>query len=288
MGPALAAICDRFYILHLNVTICFEQDTQLPPFKGAMLHGWFGHALKASDEKAYHLCYGDHHGQQPKPYILCPNGDHKTQWQKGELYCFDLVLFGSSIELTDSVLVGLKIGEKLGFGRERTPFTITSISTYSALGKVSGVHPMRLIERLSHQDMMGDELALQFVTPTRIKHHGRILRQNLPGLDFWCNQILRRLTQLCRFWVDDNPQLLDDLYQERPLLARHQVTSHCYYEDWQRYSHRQKEQLPFGGLKGQISFHGDINAAKPLLEIGQILHLGGKTTFGLGRYQLIG
>jgi hypothetical protein len=59
------------------------------------------------------------------------------------------------------------------------------------------------------------------------------------------------------------------------------ISAHAYFEDWQRYSKKEQVNLPFGGLKGQVSYCGDIAQALPLLTIGQHLHIGGKTTFGL-------
>jgi hypothetical protein len=65
------------------------------------------------------------------------------------------------------------------------------------------------------------------------------------------------------------------------------INAHVYFEDWQGYSKKEQVNLPFGGLKGQVSYCGDIAQALPLLTISQHLHIGGKTTFGLGAYQLI-
>ena len=43
----------------------------------------------------------------------------------------------------------------------------------------------------------------------------------------------------------------------------------------------------FDGLKRQVSYFGEIAPALPWLQIGEKLNVGGKTTFGLGKYQLI-
>jgi len=106
-------------------------------------------------------------------------------------------------------------------------------------------------------------------------------------LELLINAILRRLTQLSRFWVTDNEDLINDLYAQRPQFIQCETTSHCYFEDWQRFSKKEQTHLPFGGLKGQMSYFGEISQTLPLLIIGEQLHVGAKTTFGLGKYQLI-
>jgi len=292
MISALECIAANFKLLKLKITIQFQQDTVLPAFKGSMLHGWFGQALKSADEQAFFICYGNHDNQQPKPYIICPNNDHKTHWQKGELYSFTISLFGNATQLIDTLFVALKIGERLGFGSNRTPFKVLSVASATPEGYKAGTKIITLANILASNSVKplieeDTELAVTFITPTRIKHQGVICKKTIPDLHFLVNNILRRLVQLSRFWVVDDQHLFDDLYTYQPLIPPHQTTNHCYFEDWQRFSKKSGENLPFGGLKGQVSFFGNITHITPILKIGEILHIGGKTTFGLGRYKLI-
>ena len=292
MTPALQHVMANFNLLKLTITIQLQQDTQLPAFKGSMLHGWFGHALKAADEHAYFICYGEHHNQQPKPYVICPSDDHKTQWRKGELYRFELSLFGQATQLVDSLFVALKIGEGLGFGPQRTPFQVISIATQNPYGLQAGAAPLTLAQMILLPDTpplidTERELAVTFITPTRLKSQGKVCKIHIPDIHFLNQQILRRLIQLTRFWVLDEPVLFDELYTYQPAIRQLKTTNHCYFEDWHRFSHKNQEHLPFGGLKGQVSFYGDLTNLIPVLKIGELLHIGGKTTFGLGKYQLI-
>ncbi len=289
---ALYHLASNFKLLKLKVFIQLEQDTVFPAFKGSMLHGWFGHALKQADEQAFFICYGEHSAQQPKPYLICPSDDHKTHWHQGELFSFEISLFGDATKLIDPIVIALKLGEKMGLGSMRTPFKVISISTITANGLKTGAHVLTLEHYLVNKlDEMPElnriELALAISTPMRLKYNGQVVKKQAPPLEFWINAILRRLTQLSRFWVTDNQDLLNDLYAQRPRISHCETTSHCYFEDWQRFSKKEQSNLPFGGLKGQVSYYGEISQALPLLILGEQLHLGGKTTFGLGKYQLI-
>ena len=56
--------------------------------------------------------------------------------------------------------------------------------------------------------------------------------------------------------------------------------------DWQRYSNRQQQSMHLGGAIGDWHL-GDLAPEHArALHIGQWLHLGKNTTFGLGRYTL--
>ena len=182
---ALQQLTQQFSLLKLRVYIQFKQDTVLPAFKGSMLHGWFGHALKQADEHAFFICYGEHDNQQPKPYIITPNGDHKTNWHQHEIFDFEITLFGSAIELVDHIFIALKLGEKMGFGKNRTPFSVLSISSVLPTHQQSGVQPYTLHDAISvklevqQNFSINHEIGLQLVTPLRMKYHGKIIQKTL-------------------------------------------------------------------------------------------------------------
>jgi CRISPR/Cas system endoribonuclease Cas6 (RAMP superfamily) len=56
----------------------------------------------------------------------------------------------------------------------------------------------------------------------------------------------------------------------------------CWY-DWERYSARQKDLMKFGGLKGEITFTGNLNPFMPYLSLAEMVNVGQETSFGLGR-----
>lgn len=285
MTPALQELAGRFQLLQLQITLQLQQDSELPAFKGSMWHGWFGQLLKNSDEHAYFVCFGNHDQRQPKPYWLRPSGDHKTHWSKGELIQFELMLAGSSTELAPAIINALQT--PLGLGPKRTPVSLISVASVTPHGLEAGLCTVSLLDHVVGTNSAVGEMALQLHTPMRIKHQGKVLNQAPPALPQWLNLVLRRLTQLSRFWVCDDQALIDAVYQYPLRLGEYQQQHYCHFEDWRRYSRKEQTLLPFGGLKGQVSFCGEIGHAKPLLQLGQVLHLGSKTTFGLGHYQLI-
>ena len=58
--------------------------------------------------------------------------------------------------------------------------------------------------------------------------------------------------------------------------------------DLERYSNRQHGKLKLGGFVSEIAYEAaGLAEFLPLLRAGELLHIGGSTSFGLGRYELI-
>lgn len=64
------------------------------------------------------------------------------------------------------------------------------------------------------------------------------------------------------------------------------VASDLRWVDWQRYSARQEETMLMGGFLGTATFEGPIAEFLPILRLGEWLHVGKGTVFGLGLYRL--
>lgn len=298
MTSAFETLTHNFKVLKLHVSVQFQHNVRLPEYKGSMLHGWFGQALKNHDSKAYQVLFAVNDDQShPKPYIICPSEDHKQDWKKGEILSFELSLLGDATALADDVVDALRYCKRYGFGEDRHDMVITSIASITPLGLRAGIHPNSLSDWIEcsgfdpyHEGEK--EIALSFLTPTLLKKRSenknkRPINEHDLSLFDISNAALRRLTQLCSFWLVDNPDLINAVYNERPTVFNCETDRHLHFEDWHRHSIKHNKKLPFGGLKGQISFHGDVNHLIPLLKVGEVLHIGSKTTFGLGKFQLI-
>ncbi|WP_125716178.1 CRISPR system precrRNA processing endoribonuclease RAMP protein Cas6 [Pseudoalteromonas rubra] len=287
MTEGFQHVCNHFNVLALRLSFRLERDGELPAFKGSMWHGWLGQALKRFDEHSYFVLFHEHASGQPKPYAVVVEDDKRCQWHRGELLHMTLYLYAEACQLVDKVLGAVQAGGRLGLGKSRIPVQLLSVASATKNGLQPGCHIQSLSDWLvPGAAALHGETALEFISPLRMKVAQRQLTQ-APQLGQLCLQIKRRLTLLTRYWLVDDMRLTEQLQQALPVLGDHEFYDFTYVEDWQRYSNKQQAQLPFGGLKGQVSFSGEISEARPWLQLGEVLGIGGKTTFGLGRYRLI-
>jgi CRISPR/Cas system endoribonuclease Cas6 (RAMP superfamily) len=56
--------------------------------------------------------------------------------------------------------------------------------------------------------------------------------------------------------------------------------------DWERYSARQDTRMKMGGFIGKVVFEGDIEEFMSLITLGEHVHVGKGTSFGLGKYKI--
>ena len=59
------------------------------------------------------------------------------------------------------------------------------------------------------------------------------------------------------------------------------------WQDWERYSSRQDQRMKFGGFIGSVTYQGRLNPFMPFISLGEIIHIGKNTTFGLGKYVVL-
>ena len=58
------------------------------------------------------------------------------------------------------------------------------------------------------------------------------------------------------------------------------------WTDFKRFSKRQNTYMQIGGAMGRMSISGNLSSIYPLLKLGEYIHIGKNTAFGLGRYHL--
>ncbi|WP_095499171.1 CRISPR system precrRNA processing endoribonuclease RAMP protein Cas6 [Paraferrimonas haliotis] len=290
----LKRLTEAFSYIQLKAVVQFSEDAHLPPFKGSMLHGWFGHALKARSDKLFQILFTEHSTQQPKPYLINCSDIAKTFYRRGEFFEFSITLLGQACQLHEEVAHALTNGQRLGFGKQHSKFKLISLSSKTPSGYKMGLHTGNLYEHIAHLGhpptiSNTQQAALLLNSLTRVKHHGKVCKLAPEDVQFWISQILRRLSLLSQFWVFDDEDFYTSLRADYEHTAFDiHVTQNTFNNQWQRHSLKEQKVLPFDGITGQIGFYGkDVWAILPLLKLTELIHLGGKTTFGLGNTTLL-
>ena len=300
-------------IARLRLTVRVEAPLHLPPYAGSMLRGAFGHALLALTPLPHEggkpcalqatcpYCQvfappalATHElqkfSQMPAPFVIEPPTDGARRLAAGERFSFGLVLMGRALTHLPALLQAWTHALRRGLGVQHSRCTLVEVvaeqSTQSLLER--SAQSAFCAAALPALPSLGTQATLHLTSPLRLQLQGKpALAHNLDARSL--------LVTLARRW-----QLLLDMHlgadapqQDFTRLTAQASTIRLVSEglqwfDWGRFSQRQQQEMKFGGLLGQLQLHGDLAPFAELLHLGQWLHVGKNTSFGLGGYRLAG
>lgn len=265
----------------------------LPPYKGSALHGGFGHALKKIAPFYYQSIFEPgKDSAYPKPFVLLPPLDQDETYQPDREFTCELTLFGSAIQHFSICHAALEyLGREMGFGNNRGKFTIESIETALPANLAQHTPPDQAISGLdiaaSRTGISGNRITLHLPTRLRLKADGRLIRQ-APPFHLFFARLLGRLNTLSTFYGDGKiaeADLRGELLNQAKNINL--VQDDARWKDLPRFSGKQKQWMKFGGLLGTINYEGDLQPFLTYLAVGEWMHVGGKTSFGLGKYVML-
>ena len=296
-----------------------QEELHLPGYKGSTFRGAFGNALRrvvcalrrdtcegclVREQCVYAYVFDTPVPQDsermrkypyaPHPFVIEPPEERDRVYAPGETLTFGLVLMGRAIDyLPYFVYTFDRMGET-GIGRGRGKFRLEeayAVGEDSDVRRVydgesqslSGDYPRLSASALEPVKPADGEVQLRFTTPTRIKYQGRLTLELT--FEILVRNLLRRISSLAYFHCGGE---LDLDYRDMIERAKavELVHRNLVWYDWERYSARQDERMKLGGFTGRIVFRGDLDGFGPLLRVGEHLHIGKGTSFGLGRYRI--
>ena len=257
----------------------------LPSYKGSAFHGGLGHALKQISPTWFRYFYqpgsisSPDRSQTltdwPKPFVLVPPLDDSTQYPAGHHFQCELTLFGEATQHYALLHAAFEtLGSQLGLGYEQGHFRIVDVKTFRPSLELFPTTPHPLLNL---------NLNLHLLTRLRLKTNNRLCRQP-PSFQLLMERLLGRLQTLDKAYGRGNR--MDAELQQQLLQAAAQiqlVSSDAHWDDWDRFSGRQKKWMKFGGLQGNICYSGDFSAFIAVSAIGGMdTLLGVKPVLGWG------
>ena len=297
-----------------------EQTLHLPAYKGSTIMGGFGHAFRrvvcVTRQKdcsqcllrgkcVYSYVFETPPPQQddgflrravavPHPFVIRPPSEQKEIFQPGESFLFGLTLIGRAIDYLPYFIYSFEQLGKIGLGKGKAKFQLSLVR--DSRGKTIYTAEDRVLlndfETLWFRDFVAAAskwpsdrlLTLRFLTPTRIKF-GRKLTDKLEFHSFMRN-LLRRISLLSYYHCGERFQL--DFKTVIQQAQQVQVkASDLRWFDWTRYSSRQNSRMKLGGVLGEICFEGDWQSFLSFILLGEVVHVGKGTSFGLGQYMVV-
>lgn len=311
---------DFFSLARYRVTITAgRHGLHLPSYKGAVFRGGFGAVFRrvacALRERDCSPCrlkeqcpYAyifetsppaeaqalSNYESIPRPFVLEPPPETKTEYAPGEKLDFHLLLIGRAIEYLPYFIVVFREMGEAGLGRGRRPFTLEEVTalglarseqlytrTTNTVRSVDVHYNGAQVAAKYHSEV--EKIRVFFETPVNLKDGGKPAAE--PRFHIFFRQAMRRISALAYF------------HHGRPLEADYAglaeraqrvvlVENNTYRRDIERYSRRQDRRVNMGGLVGEVVYRGNLGEFLPWLALGEEVHVGKNTVFGLGKYRL--
>ncbi|MEO0025993.1 MAG: CRISPR system precrRNA processing endoribonuclease RAMP protein Cas6 [candidate division WOR-3 bacterium] len=298
--------------LPLSVQFTATEPLELPEFKGAVVRGGFGLALRRvccpfpdrncrgcllrprcvwsyvfNTPKPDNFPLTFKPETVPQPFVLEPPDDERTRLPRNSRLRFGLVLIGKAIDFLAYFICALEQLAELGLGRNRASLRFNGV--YQNGRQIYKPERQVITGRLAIEEFNFvptqtpvSKVRIEFLTPTRIIYQGRLCRR--PQFHILVRALLRRLWLLSTF--HDQPVEFDHRWLLREAEKVRLTEAVFAGADWYHFSRRQGRLIEREGVTGWAVYEGELTPFMPFLTAGEIIHIGKGATFGMGKYRL--
>ena len=292
----------------------------LPVYKGSAFRGLFGHALKRMvcpfrpspcdtcllaaeclyltlfETPATGRTYRPGANRDPHPFLLVPPLNQERVLAKNMPFTCEITLMGKAIKAIPHIALACQEMGRIGLGRNNLTFRLELVESMDGeierpLYHLQSGHliPVVLSAKIPYPTQQTKPAnsnhlwTIHTLTPLRITHQGQFL--NTFAFAAFFRSLLFRLDDLARLYGSgplpvDIPQLLSHANTVTVMKTTMQ------WSEYLRYSNRQGGTRKLGGIEGEAILAGDLTPLLPWLRLGESLHAGKGTSFGLGKYCL--
>jgi len=276
-----------------------------PKFKGSMLRGVMGTALhrlncqsrvtctrcKIVKNCAYSILFKPELILKSRlttlPFVLySPNKEEV--FNAGDEIEFFLTLFGDFSRYFDYFLNAFNYARGIGLGKYRTPYDIEEITD-----DVSGewVYKEREVNKdwkVSSANLSSlkpanhKNLRINFLSPTFLMAGKKPIY--FPGMKEIVSAVIRRIHILSRsIWKDVDFKIDKSFIKDLDIgINRYDL---FYDKSFKTGGLGHKVEL--SGFYGAVDYGGDFTVLYSLLRAGEIFHIGARTSYGLGKYEVV-
>lgn len=229
--------------------------------------------------------------QIPVPYLIEPPSLGAKTYEPGTEFSFHMVLMGASLKQLPLIIMAWRRAFLRGLGKTDGKAELLNVAlvtqnetliVFSEDSPVLTAHEtsLTLPKYVSAQD-----IHLLISTPMRLQKNKKVLGARDIDAAILLRNIIRRVSLVAQFQLDT---VMDfDVHQYNALADQVSDERRLSWQDWSRYSTRQQQKMDLGGVQGHWLLRDVPIELLPFVYLGQWLHVGKETSFGLGCYQII-
>lgn len=225
--------------------------------------------------------------EMPRGYVFSPSES------KDALHNLDIKLVGDCIRYFPAILKAINSGWQAGLGPSRIAYQVVSVSRILP-GEVLLNVPLdpdgwigmntafSLSDWLAATPCTSGGISFKLATPVRLRKQGKYLG-NMDWPYFFTTIACRLEALNCLFF---DGELLGKERYEALAGAFSRITmiqSDLSWLDYSRYSSRQRQKVPMGGLVGAAAFDASEAWLLPWLQAASLVHVGKGASMGLGK-----
>lgn len=226
----------------------------------------------------------------PNPYVIEAPDWGRRSYQPGDKLSFSIVLIGKALYHLPLVIYALQkaflkdvvhgtanLNGVFCFNSQEGEQLIYSPSYSQVLEHSQTLLLSNIFKPMSVAKM-------RFLTPLRIQENGLALSAERLTTDKILMTLCRRLGLLLE--LQSHSQFIIPFVELKALAQTCEIEKDLYWQDWVRYSSRQQQKMHLGGVMGSLELSHLPEIFSLFLYIGQWVHFGKNTSFGLGQYVL--
>jgi len=301
-------------IARYRFTFQAEDPISLPPYPGSAMRGVFGRGLreivcvtgKESCRNCHFMqscayCYvfetplSVNAGQDsPHPLVFDVHALQK-RYVPGDQFALEITVVGKANQYFSSIVQAWKRAGKIGLGKQHGAFQVVCVDGYDFNngdwcslypGSITQNHHRRLSGPIAEPTTSIQRIQLELITPYRSKRRGRLITPSTFSFEGFIANLARRISSLQQLYDPESPGL-DYGSLSAPVADVELINANLHWKDWKRHSSRQNTHMKMGGVMGTIDLAGPgIKELWPLIKMGEWIHAGKSTLFGLGKYRV--
>jgi hypothetical protein len=230
----------------------------------------------------------------PRPFVFRPPSDGKTRYVAGEVFEFELLLFGRAQDYLAYFIVAFReLGEAgfgIGRGRCRLKQVVSlaaddgELEVYSSETQCVRTPPKGFAaSQLMSPAGEASAVRIDYLTPAEIKFDGAAVRS--PQFHHLIKRLRDRINALTWFYQGTVLDLDFADFGKRAETIQ-TVESRVAWTERERLSTRTGLRHSIGGFAGHVIYKGALSEFLPILRVGEWTHVGKHAVWGNGRFRL--